>query len=124
MSELTPQWMKGAEFLSGDPESMPKQIRELKSQLAAMTQERDVAVYALQSKGYRKSCDIRACNCGDQWNHGGHAEERLRELRDALPYVNGKTLLTIATDLVEERDRLLDERNVKQAALRGETGGA
>ena len=76
----------------------------LQAQLAAIKQERDEAEYALQSKGYRKSCDIMACNCGDQWNHGGHAQERLRELRDALPFVNGKTLLTIATDLVEERD--------------------
>ena len=45
--------------------------------------------------GYRE-CDIAACNCGS-W-HGGHASDRLRELRDVIGE-NGKTLLQSATDL-------------------------
>lgn len=59
-----------------------------------------VAADALSRHGYRKSCDIPACNCGDQWNHGGHAVERLRELADVL-YENGKTPLAVAKELVE-----------------------
>jgi len=61
--------------------------------IASLVAERDAAEDALRRHGYRKSCDIPACNCGDQWNHGGHAAERLREISDALPYENGKTLL-------------------------------
>jgi hypothetical protein len=48
---------------------------------------------ALRGHGYRRSCDIPACNCGDQWNHGGHAAERLREIDEALPYYDGATIL-------------------------------
>ena len=58
---------------------------------------------ALLRKGYIKECSIPACNCGPQWNHGGHAEQRLREISDALPYVNGKTLLESVQDLVESK---------------------
>jgi hypothetical protein len=68
-------------------------INDLERQLAT-------AEGALRSKGYRKSCDIPACNCGDQWNHGGHAEERLREIGDALPYENGKTILGRVCSLI------------------------
>jgi len=32
----------------------------------------------IHSRGYRR-CDIAACNCGS-W-HGGHAEDRLSEIR-------------------------------------------
>lgn len=39
---------------------------------------------ALRHHGYRESCDIPACNCGDQWMHGGHAEARLSEIREKL----------------------------------------
>jgi hypothetical protein len=48
---------------------------------------------ALLRHGYRKSCDIPACNCGDQWNHGGHAAKRLAEIDGVLEYANGKTIL-------------------------------
>lgn len=43
-----------------------------------------LAESALLRAGYRRSCDIPACNCGDQWVHGGHANERLRELAELL----------------------------------------
>lgn len=66
----------------------------------------DSAEDSLRRKGYRKSCDILACNCGDQWNHGGLADERLREIRDALPYVTGKTILARVEDIVAEVTRL------------------
>lgn len=65
----------------------------------------DVAVDALRRHGYRESCDIPACNCGDQWNHGGHAAERLRELADVL-YENGKTPLQVAKGLVDRLDKV------------------
>ena len=35
----------------------------------------------IASRGYRP-CDIPACNCGS-W-HGGHADDRLGELRDYI----------------------------------------
>jgi len=75
---------------------------ELKAELAA-------AEYALRSKGYRKSCDISACNCGDQWSHGGNADARLRELSSELhgsPVdMNGKTLLAGLSELVERTEK-------------------
>jgi len=75
---------------------------ELKAELAA-------AEYALRSRGYRKSCEISACNCGDQWSHGGNAEARLRELSSELhgsPVdMNGKTLLAGLSELVERAEK-------------------
>ncbi len=55
----------------------------LLTQVRRAEAERDEAERALRSKGYRKSCDIPVCNCGDQWAHGGHAERRLHEFEDA-----------------------------------------
>ena len=69
------------------------EIHDLQARLAASEARCALAERALISKGYYQSCDIPACNCGDQWTHGGHAEARLREISDALPYENGKTLL-------------------------------
>jgi hypothetical protein len=66
---------------------------------APLLERLDMAERALLSKGYRRSCDIPACNCGDQWNHGGHASERLREIREALEPNNGETLLDCAKRL-------------------------
>jgi len=77
------------------------ELRRLHVELAA-------AEYALRSKGYRKSCEIPACNCGDQWSHGGNAEARLRELSSELhgsPVdMNGKTLLAGLSELVERAE--------------------
>lgn len=59
-------------------------------------QERlDTAESALLAHGYRKSCSIPACNCGDQWNHGGNANARLNEIESATAdyYRNGEILL-------------------------------
>jgi hypothetical protein len=75
---------------------------ELRAELAT-------AEYALRSKGYRKSCDISACNCGDQWSHGGNADARLRELSSELHRspvdMNGKTLLAGLSELVERAEK-------------------
>jgi hypothetical protein len=69
----------------------------------------ETAEHALRSKGYRKSCDIPACNCGDQWTHGGHAAERLSELSSELhgsPVdMGGKTLLAGLTELIERLEK-------------------
>lgn len=64
---------------------------------------------ALVRKGYRKECDIPACNCGPQWNHHGHAEERLREISDAVPYINGKTILQRVEQLQADLDQVVGE---------------
>jgi hypothetical protein len=70
---------------------------------------------ALHRKGYRRSCDIPACNCGDQWTHGGHASERLRELSEELgELTQGTTILGAVKDIkarlaaAEEDGRRLD----------------
>ena len=77
-------------------------VRDLRKQVAQLTAERDIAERALTRGGYRKTCDIAACNCGSQWEHGGHASERLREIADALPYQNGGTLLGCVEGLVTD----------------------
>jgi hypothetical protein len=59
------------------------------------------AEHRLTSAGYRRSCDIPACNCGDSWTHGGHANERLREISEALgERTQGRTILAAVQDLI------------------------
>lgn len=77
-----------------------------------VVQERDNAESALLRHGYRKSCDIPACNCGDQWSHGGHAADRLREISDEIGE-NGFTLLAAARRLNER----LAQRDARIAEL-------
>lgn len=61
----------------------------------------------LARKGYRESCDIPACNCGDEWAHGGYAETRLREIGDLLGLrTQGVTLADAVKRLVEQDDAL------------------
>lgn len=73
-----------------------------REKLAEVARERDEAERALRHHGYRKSCDIPACNCGDQWHHGGYAVERLLEIGEALPYVNGKTILMTVKEMCQQ----------------------
>lgn len=72
--------------------------------------ERDIAEDALLRRGYRKSCDIPACNCGDQWTHGGHANARLYEVSEALMQAdcrrNGETILADVVHVCAENERL------------------
>jgi len=84
--------------------------RAAEKELAAVTAERDRAERALRAKGYRRDCDMAACNCGPQWTHGGHASERLREISEVLPYENGKTILERVEQVVKERDALKAQR--------------
>jgi hypothetical protein len=77
-----------------------------KAQLRQVEGERDRAEGALIRAGFRKDCDIAACNCGPQWGHGGHASQRLREIADALPYQNGGVLLERIESLVRENTTL------------------
>ena len=89
--------------------------KEISQLVAAMQCERDEARDALIRKGYRKSCDIPACNCGDRWHHGGHAELRLAEIYEALGQLtNGATALTAINTLAAQ----LAERDGQVAALR------
>ena len=78
----------------------------LQAQLRQGEGERDRAEGALIRAGFRKDCDIAACNCGPQWGHGGHASQRLREIADALPYQNGGVLLERIESLVREHTTL------------------
>lgn len=51
----------------------------------------------MERRGYRR-CDVPVCNC-DSW-HGGHAEDRLSEIRWALGDPNGVTILSAVEQLV------------------------
>lgn len=75
-------------------------------ELEFLRERLDVAEFALQRAGYRRSCDIAACNCGDQWGHGGHAAQRLSEIGDALRNAgfNGGTLLGFVQTLIDGRE--------------------
>ena len=79
----------------------------LQQRVAQLEGELTKAESALLRAGFKKSCDIAACNCGDQWGHGGHASQRLREIADALPYQNGGTLLGRVESLVADHARVL-----------------
>jgi len=72
-------------------------------ELEEVEAERDRRAWFMESRGYRR-CDIPVCNC-NSW-HGGHAQERLQEISDALPFANGPTTLQSVVALVAERDRL------------------
>jgi hypothetical protein len=76
---------------------------------------------ALLRKGYRLSCDIPACNCGDQWNHGGHAEMRLSEIGEALEQAvarrNGQTILADVVHALACLDRAEAELEALRAAI-------
>ncbi len=75
-------------------------------EIAQLKQERNGLRLILQRKGYQENCDIAACNCGNQWNHGGHASNRLHEIAD-LVRTNGETLLGSIERIIAERDAAL-----------------
>ena len=68
-------------------------LANLRNDLRECATIRDAEIAAAQEfiadRGYRR-CDIPACNC-TRW-HGGHMEERFREIAEAV-YVNGQTTL-------------------------------
>jgi len=66
----------------------------------------------IRSRGYRR-CDIAACNCLS-W-HGGHAEDRLREIREAFDHAgigNGKTVLAMVAELIAALEMIAEGRDV------------
>lgn len=65
----------------------------------------------MERRGYRR-CDIAACNCGS-W-HGGHAEDRLREIYEALGGCNG----TLPIQEIEKKDARLAELEAENERLR------
>lgn len=88
--------------------ALARRAEDAEAELAKVERRRDVAESALSHAGYRRSCDIPACNCGDQWGHGGHANERLREIYEALgDLTNGRTALKAIELLVAELDAAL-----------------
>lgn len=84
-----------------------------------LQEDLETAERALRSNGYRKDCDIPACNCGPRWNHGGYADQRLREISDALHYANGATILQRVEQQAKENEAL---RETLQAITTGECG--
>lgn len=116
LAERLRDW--GSETYELQPLEIPDAMRDMRAaadlierqaaELAALQAELEVAESALLRKGYRKTCDIAACNCGSQWNHGGHAEQRLSEISEALRGAgfNGGTLLGNVETVCAERDAL------------------
>jgi polyhydroxyalkanoate synthesis regulator phasin len=88
------KWKSAAESQNKQWAARCEEVTELRAEV-----ERLKGI--LQRKGYREACSIPACNCGEHsWNHGEHADERLREIRDALDDdCQGKTLLGAVTAL-------------------------
>lgn len=79
-------------------------LKQERGHALALEQEKeraDIAEAALLRHGYRKSCDIAACNCGDQWSHGGHAERLCGELKDMID-----DLKVLLTDAKKDTERL------------------
>jgi hypothetical protein len=82
-----------------------------------VTRERDAAESKLRRDGYRKSCDIPACNCGESWSHGGHAHARLSEIGTALADVEWKgTILATVEAVLADVARLEGEKAALVAA--------
>ena len=107
-----------------DDEAEMERLREdHEAELAALRERAERAEAALLRKGYRMSCDIPACNCGDQWTHGGHAEMRLTEIREALEQAdarrNGETLLADVVHIAARAERATTIE-AELAALRAE----
>jgi hypothetical protein len=73
-----------------------------------LTDELERRRWYMEQAGYRR-CDIPACNC-NSW-HGGHADQRLLELRE-------ETRADWYTRLLAERDDLRRERDVARYAAR------
>ena len=100
----------GARWRSWNHLDSADKVDKLATEADALAAELGTAERALLNKGYRKSCDVPACNCGDQWTHGGHAAARLVEFRETLAEAtetNGVILLDALKQLVHERDELV-----------------
>lgn len=102
----------------------PDRWQIIRAELLRLADENATAEDALLRHGYRKSCDIPACNCGDRWNHGGHAADRLHEISAALDEhvgVNEGTVLTrvnkLASALAAARGELEALRRAYTVAL-------
>jgi len=85
-------------------------LLEAADEITRLRAQLEVAERALRNKGYRKSCEISECNCGDQWNHGGNAEQRLSEIADAVR-TNGETVLQSVQRLVTKVETLTAGRD-------------
>jgi hypothetical protein len=105
--------------------------RVLRAAASAIPDERlpDVrdALDFLEREGYRR-CDIPVCNCG-RW-HGGHWQQRLREIEEVVEPENGETLLAAVkrvcalpdepsalSEMEARKDAAYLERNQLVAAL-------
>lgn len=111
------QWDDDDIFITTTLTDLGTERDALAQRLAEMEWAKNNAESALYRHGYKQSCDIPACNCGDQWNHGGHAAERLREISDALPFENGKTILQRVQQLQSENARLREELAAAQGPV-------
>jgi hypothetical protein len=93
-------WDAGQFVPAGVCRTMERETVALSAQVRELREERDRAEDALRHHGYRKTCDIPACNCGDQWFHGGNASMRLMEIADELgERTQGKTILQALKEL-------------------------
>jgi hypothetical protein len=116
---------------NADADQLVRERDALRADRARVTQERNAAEQALRRYGYRHSCDIPACNRGDQWGHGT-VTQRLDELtaqRDAAVAVveAARMLDTVRQHLPHDhwrRARLREAVAAYDAALAAATAGA
>lgn len=99
----------------------PSELDRLRTRVAELEERSRIAESALEKHGYRRECNIPACNCPPHWNHGGHAAERLHEIADEV-WENGKTALQSVKDLrtrAETAETAEKERDEARARVKG-----
>ena len=102
-----PGMLKLAEEHMVETEELAGQISDLQRDNARLKEEIEKMRAVLYRKGYRECCSIPACNCGNQWAHGGHAETRLSEIYDTLgELTQGATALQAITYLKTENEKM------------------
>jgi histidine ammonia-lyase len=96
-----------------------KDIETLTTGLTVMQARAEAVETALRRHGYRRSCDSPACNCGDQWTHGGHAARRLTEVAEVLgERTQGRTILAAVQTLLDEHGALTTALQTAETVLR------
>ena len=94
-----------------------ERAREAEAEVARLREENAHAREFLERRGYRR-CDIAACNC--QFWHGGHAEDRLREISERLSDVGvpSGTIFAGVNNLIERAEAAEARLTALEGAIR------
>ena len=108
------------EHLRGVEDAAMEAVFALQSERDAAVARAEGAEHFIAFQGYRR-CSVAACNCGS-W-HGGHAGDRLGEIRDALEdggiEINGITLLDAIQSLVARAEEAEAQVGLERATEKG-----